>query len=252
VPSIAEAIRGAKTVVHLATSTTPAIADADPNLELENIRLTVALIDACVSERVSHLIFASSGGTIYGDTGSSPATETLTPNPSCVYAVGKLAIENLLRLATERTSLKTTVLRISNPYGGSQTLKFAQGVVSYLANQAVARKPIHLLGNTVRDYVHVDDVSVAFVASILNAPKGHEIYNISSGIGSTLTDLCSKISEILGVSLEVCVGERRPFDLEYNVLESYKAQALLGWKPRIALAEGLRRYLSTFSGVSFP
>ena len=133
-PSLEKSVSGATTVVHLATVTTPSIGEVDPNLDVENIKFTLSLLNACSKEKVVHLIYASSGGTVYGEA-SAPLDEQQPTNPMCSYAIGKVACENYLRVFASTSSTMVSILRLSNPYGGRQIKKGGQGVISYLAAQ---------------------------------------------------------------------------------------------------------------------
>jgi UDP-glucose 4-epimerase len=239
------AIFGASTVIHLASVTTPSTAEADPRLNLDNVRFTLDLIDACVKAKVQRVIFASSGGTIYGDTKGLPAEETHYPSCSCSYAVAKLASETHLRLAAEKGHFQCTILRISNPYAGSQRVRGGQGVVSYLAKQIAEGTEVVLFGNTVRDYIYVEDVARCFGAVLRQRLSKNDIYNVSSGVGSSLVELCEAIFATFRKPAKYRFQPARPFDLAYSVLRNEKAKRELDWYPRTSLDEGLALYVKS-------
>ena len=243
-PSLEKSISGATTVVHLATVTTPAIGAVDPNLDVENIKFTLSLLNACSKEKIEHLIYVSSGGTVYGEA-SAPVDEQQPTNPMCSYAIAKVACENYLRMFASTSSTMVTILRVSNPYGGGQIKKGGQGVISYLAAQISKEQDVTLFGNTVRDYVYIEDVVNAF-RLVMEHPKKFEIYNISTGVGSCLVDLAQSVARILNKNARLTVGELRPYDLNYNVLRNEKARSMLGWDPRYGLEDGLKKYLREF------
>lgn len=249
VPDLRKALEGADTVVHLATLTTPALGERNRALDVENVAFTVALLEAAAAEGVRHVVFASSGGTVYGDTGGVPATERTPTNPSCSHAVAKLACEHYLRLASGREIAQGTVLRISNPFGGSQISKGEQGVVSALTRQILANRPVTLLGDTVRDYIYIDDVIAAIGKAIDRSLPGFDILNISTGKGTRLSELATLIFEQLGREPAFTIGERRPFDLAYSVLDNRKAREALGWAPLVGVREGLARALPAIGGT---
>ncbi|MDX8400437.1 MAG: NAD-dependent epimerase/dehydratase family protein, partial [Gallionellaceae bacterium] len=242
--SLDESIAGATTVVHLATVTTPATGASNPHLDAENIKFTLSLIDACARENVRHLIYVSSGGTVYGEA-SSPLDEEQAANPLCSYAITKLACENYLRLFASASSTMVTILRVSNAYGGDQIKKGGQGVVSYLATQIAANKNVSLFGNTVRDYVYIKDLLSAFSLAIA-CPQQFEIYNISTGAGTSLVELTHNVARVLNKDVQLELGELRPYDLVYNVLINEKAKSMLGWEPAYRLDDGLKEYLKGF------
>lgn len=244
VPDLEASVAGAGTVIHLATLTTPASGDANPSLDLDNIRFTLELIEACVRKGVRHLIFVSSGGTVYGDTGGQPATEAMPARPISSYAIAKRTSEEYLEVAAARGRLAVTILRLTNPYGGSQVTKGDQGVVSALINRMRAGQEIVLLGNTVRDFLWIDDVMSAFALAIASPPTdGARTLNISSGKPTTLVELVEELARLGGFDARYRVGVPRPFDLAYSVLDPRVAFEVLGWRAKVAFDLGLRRCL---------
>ena len=241
VPDLRAAVRGATTIFHLATVSTPALGAQDPALDLENVSFTVKLIDACRKEGVRHLIFPSSGGTIYGDC-RCPVDEDSPANPLCSYAIAKFASERYLRLAQQRDDLDITILRISNVFGGTQVKKGDQGVVGYLKDAILADQDVILFGDTVRDYLYIDDLLYAFDLS-MHQPRGFQLYNIGTGVGTTLVALARLIYGLLGRKERFTLGERRPFDLPFNVLRIEKARQSLGWVPKISVQDGMTQLL---------
>lgn len=243
-PSLEKSISGASTVVHVATVTTPAVGAENPNLDVENIRFTLSLLNACSNEKVKHLIYASSGGTVYGET-KAPVDEQHPTNPKCSYAIAKTACEQYLRLFASTSPTMVTVLRIGNLFGGRQIKKGGQGVVSYLVSQIVRTQEVALFGNTVRDYVYIDDVTGAF-HSAMEHSRQFSIYNISTGVGTYLVDLAKIVARMLKKEARLVVGGLRPYDVAYNVLKNEKAKSVLGWYPRYTLENGLEEYLKGF------
>lgn len=237
--SLCDALEGAKTVFHLASRTTPATGEKDPSLDIENIRFTMDLINASKKVGAKRIVYSSSGGTIYGNTDGKIATEETIPYPSCSYAIAKLASENYLRLASKDGELSTVILRISNLYGGVQQVKGDQGVIGYLLKNITSTDNVYLFGNTIRDYIYIEDVCRAFLLAAFSKIEHCDVINISSGSGTSLSELVDLISNILGKELDFIQRSRRPFDLEYNVLSNHKAKTVLGWAPLVSLKKGL-------------
>lgn len=235
------ALDGARTVIHLASLTTPATGELEPSLDIKNIEFTVALAQAGKSVGCERILFASSGGTIYGELPGIPATEETIPNPSCSYGISKLASEHYLRTIAQAGGPKALILRISNIYGGSQRVKGDQGVIGFLLGAIGEGRQFRLWGNTVRDYVHIEDVARAFLVALGRAVPVHTTLNVSTGIGTSLVDLVELISGAYGRPASYLIGPRRPFDLCYNVLDNRKIREELGWSPAIGIEEGLMR-----------
>ncbi|MDD5169238.1 MAG: NAD-dependent epimerase/dehydratase family protein [Syntrophales bacterium] len=241
VPHLGPAIAGARTVFHLATLSTPALGYTNPFLDVENIHFTISLIGACEKEKVGHIIFISSGGTVYGEA-TSPRTEEDTTHPICSHGIGKLACEHYLNLFARHTGADVTILRVGNVYGGSQRPKGQQGVVGYIRERLTLGQTVNLFGNTVRDYVHLDDVLDACLIALKN-PQGFRVYNIATGIGTELVKIVDMAAQFLRIEPHISMSDRRPFDLAYNVLDCTKAMKGLGWIARTFLSEGLQRSL---------
>ncbi len=241
VPHLAPAIAGAHTVFHLATLSTPALGYNNPFLDVENIHFTVSLINACEREKIGHVVFISSGGTVYGES-SRPRSEGDDTRPLCSHGLGKLTSEHFLHLFSRKTGAPVTVLRVGNVYGGNQKAKGQQGVVGYVKEQLVAGRPVRLFGNTIRDYIHLDDFLDACLR-VVESPGGFRVYNIGTGVGTELAKLVELAAGILRLKPDVIMSDRRPFDLACNVLNCAKAREELGWSAKIPLREGLEKSL---------
>jgi UDP-glucose 4-epimerase len=244
-PSLSDAISGATVVVHFASTSTPATSALNPKLDIENIEFTLDLAQACINQRISHFIYASSGGTVYGDC-SHPVDEQFPTNPMGSYAIAKIACEQYLKVLLGPADICVSILRISNPYGGFQITKNGQGVVSYLTEQVREKKIITLFGDSVRDYIYVLDVLTA-VSCVIEKPHKFEIFNIATGVGTSLLDLVTIISETLNLSARVELKDFRSFDLKYNVLNNSKAIRLLAWEPLYDIKRGIAYHLSDFA-----
>jgi UDP-glucose 4-epimerase len=193
------AVAGMDYVFHFISTTTPASAENDPLIDVEtNIRMSIELFDICASANINRLIFASTGGAIYGDQGNNdPRREDDLPLPVSPYAIGKLTIENYLRYFKVKRKLDSIVLRISNPYGERQALHAKQGVIPIFIENLLEGKPLTVLGDgsMVRDYIYVKDVA-NIITNIFDKPAKHDIYNVGSGIPVAVSELVSAIEAV--------------------------------------------------------
>ncbi len=154
-----------------------------------NIMGGLSLLEACERHNVKRFVFASSGGAIYGDVPAPLLANELTlPNPSSPYGVNKLAFERLLQIHAERTGMRATILRYSNVYGPGQKV----GVVPTFLAAARSGQPLRVMGNCVRDYVHVSDVVKANMLALDDELPG-DVLNVSTGIGTTTSQLAHLI-----------------------------------------------------------
>ena len=237
------AVKSADVVFHLVSASNPGIAERDRKRDVTaNLLGSLDLIDVCCSENVPRIVFASSGGTVYGHSTSKPSKETDETSPHCSYGITKLAIEHHHRLANSLRAMSNICLRIANPFGPGQRSAKGQGVIDAFIRAALTGKPITIWGdgNAVRDYVYIDDT----VAAFLLAAKYHgdrEVFNVSSAIGRTLNEVIDDLESVVGRPISRSTLESRPFDLRYSVLSNDLARAELGWAPITPWKEALHR-----------
>lgn len=240
-------VRGVDVVLHLAHGSMPLTSNRHlPGDALANLVPSLHLLQAIrESETRPHLVFASSGGAVYGRlVPGQSAPETQPPVPTSSYGIQKLATEHYLRLASEHGWLTAVSLRIANPYGVLLPPERRQGFVGVALNRIVNGQAVKIFGNpdNVRDYVHLEDVAQAFVLA-LTRRDGYRVWNIGSGQGHSVREVIRMIQEYLGqpVTVEAVptggAGELPP----WNVLDVSRAAKELGWKPRIGFEDGLRQ-----------
>lgn len=228
------------TVVHLASETTPGASARRPLLEGGNLQPTLTLLDALQDYPDTHLIYFSSGGTVYGNPTSLPVTEDAPLAPLSFHGAGKAAQEMFLQ-AFRAQGRAVTILRPANAYGPGQPLKAGFGLVRTVLENIRHGRPIEVWGDgeTVRDYVYVDDVATA-CALLVDRPNDSGSYNIGSGAGCSINALIRLAGEVTGQMPRVVYREARRSDVARVVLDVSRLQAS-GWMPRIGLAEGLSR-----------
>lgn len=234
-----EAMNGA-VVFHLISSTRPTAATGEAVAEIAtNLMATVSLLEA--SKHIDcRWIFSSSGGTVYGQTDAVRISEEHPNVPISSYGTVKLAIERYFSLYHRLYGLDFVTARISNPFGPYQSASGGQGLVAALFDRIAAGRPVEIWGDgkNIRDYVYIDDVTEALVLLGERGSAG-ETYNVGSGLGSTVNELVTKISGILGVAVEAVYTPARGIDVRRNVLDIDKIEHELGWRPAHTLDEGV-------------
>jgi UDP-glucose 4-epimerase len=240
------ALAGVEVVVHLACTTVPQSSEAERIYDVRsNIESTLLLLECAVEAGVRRFIFASSGGTVYGEPTKLPIPEDHPTEPICSHGVMKLAIENYLRVFHRLTGLETIALRMSNPYGPGQGIK-PQGFIGVLARCLNEGRPIELWGDgsVVRDFLHVTDAAAAFerVVAGCGLPGA---YNIGSARGRTLIEVIAEVERIIGRPVPLRRVSGRAIDIAANILDNAKARTELGWEPRVSFEEGLRGLFGT-------
>lgn len=240
---INSAIEGVDVVFHLVSTTLPKSSNDDPIYDVQtNLVASIQMLDAMVAHKVKKIIFISSGGTVYGNPKNIPIDETHPTNPEVSYGITKLAIEKYLLMYNHLYGIKPIILRVANPYGERQRVQSAQGAVGIFLHRALCGLPIELWGDgsVQRDFLHVSDVADAFSKAV--SYQGNQfVFNISSGIGTSLNRLIELISDLHNDNPVIIYKPARKFDTPINILCNKLAKAELNWIPRVDIEEGLSR-----------
>jgi UDP-glucose 4-epimerase len=243
ISSIKEAIDGVDVVLHLVSTTLPKSSNENPIYDVQsNVIATLQLLDAMVEKKVGRIVFISSGGTVYGAPKYIPIDEKHPTDPEVSYGITKLAIEKYLHLYSHLHGIKQVSLRVANPYGERQRVETAQGAVGVFIHNVLKGTPIEIWGdgNVQRDFLHVSDVAEAFAKAVTYTGET-SVFNISSGIGTSLNSLMSMIEEVSGAPVARSYKPGRSFDVPVSVLCNKLAQDDLGWSPRISMKDGIFR-----------
>ncbi|MDE0931565.1 MAG: NAD-dependent epimerase/dehydratase family protein [Halioglobus sp.] len=240
---VSDAIQGVDAVLHMVSTTLPKSSNDDPIFDVQsNVVGSLHILNAMVTHCVPSIVFISSGGTVYGNPLYLPVDENHPTNPVVSYGITKLAIEKYLQVYERLYGIKAITLRVANPYGERQRLETAQGAVGVFLHHAIKGVPIEIWGDgsVTRDYIHVSDVAEAF-SSALDYSGEQRLFNVSSGIGTSLNDLITEIEDVLGQSIERHYLPGRPFDVPANVLCNELARSELKWTPRVSMKKGINQ-----------
>lgn len=230
---------GAQALVHLGCSTTPAqsmksmVHDAD-----SNIGPSLKLFDAATAMGVKRVVFASSGGTVYGVPERLPIDESHPTHPLSAYGVSKLSIENYLRLYP---ALNGISLRIANPYGPYQLNGSAVGVIARYVDAVSRGQSIEVWGDggVVRDYIAIQDLVEAVYVAITTRELDSGAYNIGSGKPTSVNEIIRAIFEVASREVPVRYSPARAFDVPTVVLSNRLFSEKTQWKPKISLCQGI-------------
>ncbi len=240
---ILAALKKGDLLLHLVHTTIPADSANAPQRELkENLEPTVKLLEALKGVSIKGLVYFSSGGTIYGEPEAKrPLSEEAPRRPGSFYALTKLLIEDALMAGGNMGWFKYLIVRPGNPYGPYQELLNRHGAVGRIFSALIAGEKFALYGKgeTVRDYIYVDDLAQALML-LLKQAKWNRVFNIGSGKGISLKALIRLCQEASGKKLKLAPRPLRETDLKYNVLDCGKLKAL-GWKPETSLEQGLEQ-----------
>lgn len=240
---IRAAVEGVEVVFHFVNTTIPKTSNDDPVFDVRsNLIDTLGFLESCVEAGVRKVVFASSGGTIYGQPQSVPIAENHPTEPITSYGIVKLAVEKYLALFEHLHGLDYTALRISNPYGPYQNPGGQQGVVPVFLRRLRAGQPVTIWGDgsVVRDYLYISDLVEALKLAAGSGTR-QKVLNVGSGRGTSLNELVAIIARVTGERPEVEYVAGRPLDVPANVLDVTRVRDELGWRPRTGLAEGIER-----------
>lgn len=240
VHDVTDAVAGMDAVLHLVSFTLPKSSNDDILYDIQtNLVATIQLLNAMLAQNVKRILFVSSGGTVYGVPRYVPIDENHPTDPMVSYGITKLTIEKYLLMYQRLHGVRSIILRVSNPYGPRQRVETAQGAATTFLYRALNNMSIEIWGDgsVVRDYIYISDVADAFAAALTY--QGQEsIFNISSGIGTSLNDLVAEIENLLGRHIDRKYIDARPFDVPVSVLSNNLAGRELGWQPKVGLREG--------------
>jgi UDP-glucose 4-epimerase len=230
------------TVVHLATTTTPGASARHPIRELDNLAPTLHLLEILQDWQDTHLIFLSSGGTVYGNPARNPVVENSPLAPLSYHGAGKVAVEGFLQALRTTTGPAVTVLRPSNAYGPGQRLNQGFGLIRTALQHILHGTALEIWGDgeSIRDFVYVEDV-VEAIALVANVPADNGTYNVGSGKGYTLNEILEVTQRVCGASLRVDYRPARGMDVREVVLDISHIHSAFGWSPNISLEEGILR-----------
>jgi UDP-glucose 4-epimerase len=196
-------------------------------------------------------VFASSGGTIYGEPAPEdlPVNESHPQEPLSPYGVSKKAGGDYLRAYRALHGLEYAALALANVYGPRQDPHGEAGVVAIFAGRLLARETCTIFGTgeQTRDFVYVDDVADAFARA---ATAGEGLMNIGTGRETSVNELYAAMATAASVSTGATYAPARQGELDRNVVDARRAGEQLGWSPHIDVAEGTRRTLAWFGDRS--
>jgi UDP-glucose 4-epimerase len=207
-----------------------------------NVGGTVSVMEAMRDAGVRRVVLTSSGA-IYGEQAEQPVREDQAPNPQSPYAVSKLAAEYYVRTIGALWGIETVILRVFNAYGPGQNLPpFHPPVVPRFLHQALKGGSLIVFGGggQTRDFVYVDDVVEALVAAATAADVDRRIINVGCGQETSINELAALVSEVAEREIEVLHSPADSGGVSHLCADISIAHKLLGYEPRVDLAQGLR------------
>ncbi|MEM7241925.1 MAG: NAD-dependent epimerase/dehydratase family protein [Pseudomonadota bacterium] len=232
------------TLVLAASATNPRSRNSRANEVTKNVLPHIRFVENLRNTDVKHLIFISSGGTIYGDTnGAEAIPESYPTQPITDYAYGKQSIEHVLRRLWRDQGRWLTVLRPSNPVGIHQMKSInSQGLIPTVFNNILANQTITVLGDgsTVRDYFSVDELCALIELLAEQKAHCHRLFNVGSGQGCSIKDVIAIGSEILGRPARIHFKMNEQPVIQTNILDTQRLRHAFGWQSMKSVADLFR------------
>jgi UDP-glucose 4-epimerase len=254
-PETTELIRAwrPQVIVHHAAQMSVQASVSDPIFDAqENILGSLNLFQAATAAGVEKIIFASTGGALYGDGAPLPAREEDRPQPESPYGIAKLAVEHYLHFYQREHGIIPISLRYANVYGPRQNGLGEAGVVAIFIEKFLAGQQPRINGDGLqtRDFVFVGDIVGANLLA-LNYPKAG-VFNIGTGQETDILTIYLKLQELTGSALGPAHGPAKPGEQRRSALESTRARRELDWQPRVSLPEGLAQTVAAFREARAP
>lgn len=196
-------------------------------------------------------IFASTGGAIYGSPRKLPASEFVLPHPLSPYALSKLLAEETVKFYSRDAGIPHLILRYSNVYGPRQNPKGEAGVVAIFSWQMLRGKRPTIFGDgrKTRDYVYIGDV---VQANVLGLTRGiNEIINIGWGKETRDDEVFREVAKAFGFRKPPIYASVRPGEVRRISLDARRARKVLGWRPKINLAQGISKTAPSYRRLAF-
>ena len=236
-------------IFHEAAQTEVSTSMSDPMLDCDiNLMGLINLLNAAVKLDIKKFLMPSSAA-VYGNLDTLPLNENMIGNPSSFYGLTKLTTEHYLRISHEAFGLPYVCYRYSNVFGPRQGNGGEGGVISIFAKAIVQDSPIIIYGDgkQTRDFIYVDDVVEANILGMQHQVTG--IYNVSTGISSSVNLLVDEFRNISGKDIEVVYDKPRLGDIRDSVLATDKSEKELLFTAKYNLHDGLIKTYEYFKTV---
>ena len=234
-------------ICHLAAKANVRESMIEPILYAEvNVIGSLALLECARKHGTQKIVYASTGGAVYGEPEYVPVDESHPINPLDPYGASKHFVEHYLYIYRTHYGLDYTILRFPNVYGPRQDPYGEAGVVAIFAAAMMEGKQPVIFGdgNNVRDFVYVGDIARANVLS-LTAGSG-EILNLGSGLGTSINTIFHELKAATGSDCEEIHGPAKLGEVVKTYLTTSRAKEKIGWEAQVSLKEGLERTVAFF------
>ena len=212
----------------------------------QNVLGSIHLIECVRRHAVARLVYASTGGGVYGEPDALPVTEDHPIRPLCPYGVSKYTVEKYVELYGRLHGLQYVILRYANVYGPRQNPKGEAGVVAIFSRLLLQGERPHIFGDgtKTRDYVFIEDVVRANILAMAHGTG--RIYNIGTGRRVSDLEVYAAVHAAVGADVPAVHEDFKTGEVMHICLDAGRARRELGWEPRVDLNEGIRRAVAFY------
>jgi UDP-glucose 4-epimerase len=224
----------------------------DPLFDAQvNILGFIHLLEYAVKFGTRHIVFASSGGAVYGEQTQFPAPESHLTAPVSPYGISKLAGEKYLYYYKQNSGLDYTALRYANVYGPRQDPFGEAGVVAIFTQKMLRNEQAVINGNGMqtRDYVFVEDVVEANMMAIRSKPVQTDTFNVGTGVETSVNQLYKILQSLTDSPLKEIHGPVKRGEQIRSVLDYSRIHKMMDWEPKISLKTGLEKTVNYFRTI---
>lgn len=240
IPDLYEALLGIDIIFYLASSSVPSTSNIDTVSDIsKNLIPTLNVLNLSAKLGIKRIVYFSSGGAVYGNPLTTPINEDHPLKPISSYGIVKATVEMYLFLYQRMFGLKPLIIRPSNPYGPRQGHFIAQGVISTFLRKVKMNEGITIFGNgnSSKDYIYIKDLIELSCELSFSDEVG--VFNLGSGIGTTLNQIINQIKKTTGSELEINYVDKQIYDVDHFVLDISKTTKQVKKRSLISLEEGI-------------
>lgn len=232
-------------VFHLVSTMIPGSSMSHFQNEMDEIIMPSMTIMELCSEHEIKFVYFSSGGTIYGNSIYDKHGETDKREPISYYGLSKDLMEDIILFEHRRSNLSYLILRPSNPYGPGQNINGRQGLIAVSIGKILKNSPLRIWGdgNSVRDYLYIDDLADA-IYQLTEKKVSCESVNIGSGVGYSVNEIIRILDSIINKEVKVEYVDSRGVDVDSTILDCAKLKKLIDFHP-IDIETGLQKFVET-------
>ncbi len=236
-------------VLHLAAQISVRNSVDDPVFDAQvNVLGTMNVLQQAVRYGCRKVVFSSSGGAIYGEQETFPASESHGTNPLSPYGISKLCGEHYLSYFQRTSGIPVVSLRYANVYGPRQDPEGEAGVVAIFIQKMLNNEQPIINGNgrQTRDFVFVEDIAQANLVAM--GQDAHGVYNVGTGVETSVNELFRMLADLTGSSAKEVHGPAKLGEQLRSVIDPSRIKQELGWEMKVDLTEGLKQTVEFFQG----